>query len=82
MPKGCEDRPLKYRELRKKLRKFGVKEIVKRGKGSERMFFHPNIYGCPAWYPVKCHGEGTEISKAVVGAARRAFRISPQDFWT
>jgi len=66
MPKPSGDKPLKYRELRKKLRKFGVQEFRKRGKGSERMLHHPNINGRPVWYPIKCHGEGDELSKHIV----------------
>lgn len=66
MPNPSGDKSLKYRELRKKLKKFGVQEIKKRGKGSERGLFHPNIQGRPRWYFIKCHGEGKELSKAVV----------------
>ena len=32
------DRPLKYRRLRAILKRFGILEDAKRGKGSERMF--------------------------------------------
>jgi hypothetical protein len=31
-------KPLKYRELRKKLKAYGIVEDKSRGKGSERMF--------------------------------------------
>lgn len=83
MPKALRDKPLKYRELRKKLRDFrGVVEKRKRGKGSERMFYHPNINGRPAFYPVKCHGEGDELSKEVVRAARQRFNISIEEFYS
>jgi len=82
MPKNPGDKPLKYRELRKKLRDLrGVQEIKKRAKGSERMFYHPNINGKPAFYPVKCHGEGTELSKEIVRAARQRFNIPIEEFY-
>lgn len=82
MPKTSGDKPLKYRELRKKLHDLrGVQEKIKRGKGSERMFYHPNINGKPVFYPVKCHGEGDEISKPVVRAARQRFSISIEEFY-
>ena len=52
MPRNPGDKPLKYRELRKKLRDLrGVKERKKRAKGSERMFYHPNVNGRPAFTP-------------------------------
>ncbi|GAI08981.1 unnamed protein product [marine sediment metagenome] len=80
MPKNIGDRPLKYRELRKKLRDLrGVQE--KKGKGSERILYHPNINGKPAFYPVKCHGEGDELSKPVVRAARQRFNIPIEEFY-
>lgn len=81
MPKPPPDRPLKYRELYKKLRKFGVTGITQRGKGSNRGFFHPNINGKPAWHFVKCHGEGDELNKDVVRATREKFNIKPEDFY-
>ena len=82
MPKKLGDKPLKYRELRKRLRDLrGVKEIKKRAKGSERMFYHPNINGKPVFYPVKCHGEGDEISKPLVRATRQRFNIPIEEFY-
>lgn len=81
MPKPSGDKPLKYRELRKKLGKFGVQEFRKRGKGSERMLHHPNINGRPVWYPMKCHGEGDELSKHIVRAARERFNIKLEEFY-
>jgi len=81
MPKPSGDKPLKYRELRKKLREFGVQEFRKRGKGSERMLHHPNINGRPVWYPIKCHGEGDELSKHIVRAARERFNIKLEEFY-
>jgi predicted RNA binding protein YcfA (HicA-like mRNA interferase family) len=81
MPKPSGDKPLKCRELCKKLRKFGVQEFRKRGKGSERMLHHPNINGRPVWYPIKCHGEGDELSKHIVRAARERFNIKLEEFY-
>ncbi len=84
MPKKSRprrDKPLQYRILRKKLRKFGVTEDKSRGKGSERILFHPNINGKPKIFTVKCHGEGTELSKNVVRAAREKFNIEIEEFY-
>jgi len=47
VPNPSGDKPLKYREIKKKLKRFGVIEDKKRGKGSERMLYHPNINGKP-----------------------------------
>ncbi len=82
MSKNLGDKPLKYRELRKRLRNLrGVEERKKRGKGSERMFYHPNINGRPVFYPIRCHGEGDELSKPIVRAARERFNISLEEFY-
>lgn len=76
-----EDKPLKYRELRRALSRFGVREIKHRGKGSHRLFVHPNIKGLKISYPVKCHSEGQEIASYVVRRIRQTFDISLEDFY-
>jgi len=75
------DKPLQYRILRKKLRKFGVTEDKSRGKGSERILSHPNINGKPKIFTVKCHGEGAELSRNIVRAAREKFNIKIEKFY-
>lgn len=81
MPNPLSDKPLKYRELRKKLKRFGVQPYTERGKGSNRGFYHPDINGKPAWIFVKCHGEGDELSKEVVRATRQRFNIELEEFY-
>lgn len=70
-------KPRKYRELIKILRahdsRFEVYE--NRGKGSERMIYHPDVGGRPQSFPVKCHGENTELRKGVISAIVRRFRL-------
>jgi len=75
--------PLKYRELLKRLKKFGVVEIRNRGKGSERILLLPKTHGSKkgAQYPIRCHGGGDSISVPVIKAALRRFGIEPDDFW-
>ena len=83
MPDG-KPRPLKYRELRKKLKEFCVIEDPHcRGKGSERVLIKPRSPGemKGPQYTVKHHGEGCEISKPVIVALLRRFGIRPGDFW-
>ena len=60
MAKSC-----KFRELVKVLRKDDARFEVyqNRGKGSERMLYHPDINGWPESYPLKCPGERDTNSK-------------------
>jgi hypothetical protein len=46
-----------------------------RGKGSERMIYHPDVNGRPESFPVKCHGENTELSVGVISAIIRRFDL-------
>lgn len=76
-------KPLKAKELFKKLRRFGVVSLEKRGKGSERILLKPKSEGSTQGpqYPVKYHGPGTEITVPVILAILRRFGIDPEDFW-
>lgn len=67
----------KFRELVKALRKYDDRFEVyqNRGKGSERMLYHPDINGRPESYPLKCHGEGDTIRKGHIAAIRRRFAL-------
>ena len=71
-----------YRELIRKLRKHDSRfeEYVNRGKGSERILYHPDIDGRSESYPLKCHGEGDDVRKVHLAAMRRRFRL-PLDFF-
>lgn len=73
--------PLKLRELKKRLKAYGVIVMEKRGKGSELIFLLPNKPGSKQGpqYPIKNHGKGTEISWQVIDALLRRFNIT--DFW-
>lgn len=75
-------RPHKYREVIKKLRASddGFQVLVNRGKGSERIIYHPSINGRPESFPIKCHGEGTEIRVGVLSALIRRFDL-PRGFF-
>ncbi len=56
-------RPVNYRKLVKALRDYDPDFAIneRRGKGSHRMISHPDINGRPECYPVKCHGNNTEL---------------------
>jgi len=71
-------KPLKYRDLRKRLRRYGVQEDPFRGKGSERMFVG-YVAGRLVTYPTKCHSEGDEKPVPVIEAIRRAFRLREEE---
>lgn len=76
--------PLKVRELKKKLKAYGVIEMPsRRGKGSERILLLPSEPGSTKGpqYPIKDHGPGTEISWQVIDSILDRFNISPDDFW-
>jgi hypothetical protein len=72
------DRPLKYRDLLKKLKRFGVVEDKKRGKGSERMLVGM-VNGTVQRYPTKCHNENDDKPRAVIQAIRRRFKLTKED---
>ena len=76
-------RPLKYHQLLRQLRKFGVIEFTKRGKGSERYFVRPLVPGTTKGpsTTVGCHGSGDEIKIGTIAACLRRLNIKPEDFW-
>ena len=73
---------LRYRELVKRLCKHDpdFEVSLRRGKGSERMLYHPNVAGNPKSYPIKCHGEGMIMKKGSMRAIIRHFNL-PKDIF-
>jgi hypothetical protein len=75
-------RPKSFRDMRKALRahdkRFSI--IENRAKGSERMIYHPDIDGRPESFPVKCHGEGTELRPGVLAGIIRRFKLPKDTF--
>ena len=51
--------------------------LEQRGKGSERIIFHPDIDGRAESIPVKCHGDNTELRKGVISDVIRRFKLPP-----
>ncbi len=66
----------------KKLLKYDSRFEVyaKKGKGSHRMIYHPNINGEEKSYPIKYHGKKTNVSKGTLSALKRRFDL-PQGFF-
>jgi len=71
----------KYREVKKILNRFGIKELPSRGKGSHRVFYHPNFRGRNRFYPVKCHNPNQEFSIKTLEGIRRAFDLEEDEFY-
>jgi hypothetical protein len=42
------------------------------------MIYHPDVNGRPESFPVKCHGENTELRKGVIAGIVRRFNL-PKD---
>lgn len=76
-------RPHKYREVVRILLDYDSRFEFwqNRGKGSERIIYHPDVNGRPESFPVKCHGEGTELRKGVISAILRRFNL-PRDLFS
>jgi hypothetical protein len=75
-------RPLRYAELRRRLKRFGVSELPYRGKGSERLFVRRDpVTGQGPKYSVACHGEHTPIGVGAILTCLRRFAITPDQFW-
>lgn len=73
-------KPYKFRKLIKKLKKYDRRFEVyeNRGKGSERIIYHPDVNGRPESHPVKYHGANTELRKGVISSIIRRFDL-PRD---
>lgn len=72
----------KYREVLKKLKAHDKRfqEHKRRGKGSHRMLYHPDVQGAPASYPMVCHSEGDDVKPAYLAAIVRRFSLPPDFF--
>lgn len=73
----------KFRELVKLLHKHDPRfEIwAERGKGSERMIYHPDVAGRAESHPVKCHGKNQEIRRGALASIIRRFKL-PRDIFS
>lgn len=72
------DKTLRYRDLLKRLKLFGVSEDAKRGKGSERLLSRV-VDGRVLSTTTKCHSESDQKPKAVIRAIRRRLKLTAQD---
>lgn len=75
-------RPLSLRDLRKRLRGFGVAEFSSRCR-NHTCFARPDASGHPAspYYTVKDHGDQTVLSVPVIKACLRVLGIDEETFW-
>jgi len=72
------ERSLKYRELLKRLKLFGVTEDRTRGKGSERLLIRI-VDGKKYSTTTKCHSDSDQKPKAVIKSIRRRLKLTPED---
>lgn len=71
------DRPLKLKDLSKKLRKYGVEEDSSIGKGSHTTFLKKFPEGIFT-FPIPTHG--SDVVKVCYGkGCRRKFRLRDED---
>ena len=72
------DHTLKYRELLRRLKLFGVSEIKSRGKGSERLL-RRIVGGHKYSTTTKCHNDNDQKPVAVIRAIRRRLKLTDKD---
>lgn len=75
---------LSLRKLLTKLKPYGIITMTrKRGKGSEIILLKPSGEGSKqgSQFPIKNHGDATEISIPAINAILRRFRIDKNEFW-
>ena len=65
------------RLLRKHDSRFEV--LARRGKGSHRMIYHPDVNGKPASMPLTWH-KGRDVGKGLLQAVIRRFEL-PEDIF-
>jgi hypothetical protein len=70
--------PLKYRQLFRILKRYGVWEDRRRGRGSERMLCR-EVGGRVERSPIRCHNEGEDKPKGVVASVRRRLKLTESD---
>ena len=72
------DRTLKYRELLRRLKRFGVVEVKRHGKGSERLLIRV-VEGRKYSTATKCHSDNDQKPVAVIQAIRRRLKLAKED---
>ncbi len=73
------DKPLRYREILQKVKKFGVQEVKR--KGVTRILYHSDIQGKPEFVTMHVHNEHQVFSRAVIRSIRDRFKISLEGFY-
>ncbi len=76
-------RPLRFRELFKKLKKYNVQIIKGRGKGSEIVLLRPTEPGSNKGptYPIKHHSDNDVLRVGTIDACLRRLGIPKEEFW-
>jgi predicted RNA binding protein YcfA (HicA-like mRNA interferase family) len=74
-------KPQKPQDVIRLLREHDKRFVVlaKRGKGSERMIYHPDINGRSQCYPITFH-KGQDVGKGMLKAIIRRFNLPDNIF--
>jgi len=72
------ERTMKYRDLLRRLKAFGVREVKGRGKGSERLL-QRIVGGRKYSTTTKCHSENDQKPIAVIKSIRRRLKLTEED---
>ncbi len=74
-------RPKKPQEVLRILHEYDAKFQfhTRRGKGSERMIYHPDVNGRPQCFPLTFH-KGKDVGKGMLSAIIRRFNL-PSDIF-
>ncbi len=75
-----QDRPLRFRELVTKLKRFGIVEHPQKGKGSIKKFIGV-VEGRKQGYSIHAHSENDEIDRHYLRAIRDRFKIPADAFY-
>ena len=77
MPKA-----LSYKEVVRRMKQYDnrFEVFIRKGKGSHRTVYHPDVKGRSASYPLKYHGAKTSLGPGHLNAMIRRFNL-PRDFF-
>ncbi|MCE9637987.1 MAG: type II toxin-antitoxin system HicA family toxin [Planctomycetes bacterium] len=73
------ERPISYRDLAERLRKFGCVEDAARGKGGHRLWVRRLPDGRMARCAVPFHGPGRDVPPGILRSLRRRLGLALPD---
>ena len=70
---------MKFRALKKVLRSFGIDAIIAKSRGHKRKLHCLLVNDKGDKFPIPASGDGDDIERSYVNAARRKFKLTPED---